>query len=813
MVWMRNAQAGTSLSKSLTFNNINQSTLNLMKISSIILTLFLSYAYCFGQETAKQEVNIGVLLDRQTEEIAPLFKQLSDEIKAVVGEDANVVFSDDQVLFNDLDIEKAEQNYQNLINSKVDIILAFGVINNVVVSRQEEHRKPTILFGAAPGDFAELDKTKSSSGIHNLVYLVTSQSFVEDLDVFSELYEYKRIGVAAEQELVNNLPVTQVLDNYFRDKDATYKLIPFLSAQNIIDNLGDVDALYLGGGFLLTDDEITTLSDALIEKGIPSFTASDVEDVKRGLMASNQTEETLEQIFRRIALSVEAIVNGQDAGDLPLYFESNQQLTINYNTADRLRVPLRYSLIATTTFVGDFNDATAEKQYNLLEVMHEAQSNNLTLLSSAKDVELSGQDVKTAKSNYLPELTASATSTYLDPDLASISNGQNPEYSTTGNVTVSQTIYAPAASANVRIQQDLNQAQQQTYNADRLDAIFNASGVYFNALLLKANLQITSSNLETTKRNLQIAQQNFESGQTSKADVLRFRSQLAQNMQALVEAINQLEQAFFSLNQVLNYPINRRIDVQDAALGEGVFEEYDYAELRDFLDNSALREPFVEFLVQKALENAPELKSLNYNLSATERNLKLAENGRFLPTLAVQGQYNWNISRGGVGTDVPVGFPSVPNTNYNVGLNLSIPIFQRNQQNINRQTALIQKDQLGLNRDNLELNIERNVNVAVLQLINQIANIELSKVSEATAKESLELTQEAYSSGAVTWVELIDAQDNYRNAQLANASAVYNYLLSAIELERYLGFFFLLQTAEANREFRQNFFAFLSTKN
>ena len=71
---------------------------------------------------------------------------------------------------------------------------------------------------------------------------------------------------------------------------------------------------------------------------------------------------------------------------------------------------------------------------------------------------------------------------------------------------------------------------------------------------------------------------------------------------------------------------------------------------------------------------------------------------------------------------------------------MSLPIFQQNQQNINQQTAQIQLEQLGFNFQNLNLIIEQNVNNAVLQLVNQIANIELSEVSVEAARESLDLT-------------------------------------------------------------------------
>ena len=77
-----------------------------------------------------------------------------------------------------------------------------------------------------------------------------------------------------------------------------------------------------------------------------------------------------------------------------------------------------------------------------------------------------------------------------------------------------------------------------------------------------------------------------------------------------------------------------------------------------------------------------------------------------------------------------------------------------------------------------------------VELINQIANIQLSKLAEETAKESLELTQTSYANGAVNIVQLLDAQINYLESQLSSSTANYNYLLRTMQLERYIGFFF-----------------------
>ena len=782
-----------------------------MKNNLFVLLILFCFFSVYGQ--VKPTFKVGILLDISNEESQSLlFDKLKNEIQAVVGEDATIEFPVDKVLINHFDLERAKSNHQTLLNDDTDIILAFGVMNNEVISKLNEHAKPTILFGSINSDLHELDLTQSTSKIKNFTFLIESESFQKDLEKFKELSNFQNLGIAVDAPITEILPFKETFDKILAGLDANYKLIPFDSVDDIIGNYDGLDAVYMAGGFFLSDEEVQKLAKSLIEEKLPSFTVNGPYDVKNGFMATMEAEENLDQIFRRIALSIEAYVNGTPLEELPIFIDFTHRLTINYSTAQAIGVPIKFSLIGETDFVGDAKNPLSEREYDLLTLINEVLEKNLSIQSAEKDVDLTKQDVKTAVANYIPSITASGTAAYVDPDLASISNGQNPEFSTSGNITLNQTLFSEAANANIAIQKKLQKAQEEQFNASQLDLIFDACNAYFNVLILKANAQIRMTNVDLTKRNLEIAEQNFDAGQSGKSDMLRFRSEMAQNTQVMVEAINQLEQGFLLLNQLLNNPTNYQIDVVEANFDDGLFKEYNYEDLFGLLDNPTLHEPFIDFLIEEAYKNAPELRSLDYSLQATDRSVKLNGYGRFLPTLALQGQYNSTFNRSGEGSTAPTSFSLVDNY-YNAGVSLSIPIVNQNLSNVNRQTALIQKQQLEINRDNLELGIAVNIRSGVFNLINQMSNIQLSKISEETAAEALDLTQASYASGAVNIVQLLDAQNNYLNAQLSRTNAVYNFLINTLQLERYLGNYFLLNSVEKNAEFKQRFFEFLNNRN
>jgi outer membrane protein len=202
------------------------------------------------------------------------------------------------------------------------------------------------------------------------------------------------------------------------------------------------------------------------------------------------------------------------------------------------------------------------------------------------------------------------------------------------------------------------------------------------------------------------------------------------------------------------------------------------------------------------------LKALAFNINATERDIQRNGARRYLPTISLQAQYNRNFDRSGSGTVAPPG-GRLLDDGHNVMLNFSIPLFNQNKFNINQQTAMIQKEQLEVNKQNLELSLARNVNLGVLDLTNQVSNISLSKISEQSAKETLGLTQLSYQAGEVNIVQLIDAQNNLFQTQLSRTNAIYNFIISSLQLERFMGYYFLLNSEEKNKQFRQEFFNYL----
>ncbi|UII74786.1 TolC family protein [Flagellimonas sp. HMM57] len=768
-------------------------------------------SFCLLQGLAAQEKSyrIGILLDANSTAIDSLVTEMKNEIKATVGEDAEVLFPKEIQLINKLDLQTAELQYNQLIKDDTDIILGLGVIIGDIIRRQKNHLKPTILLGGANRDMQLFDFDKETSGIPNFTYLLEQDSYKKDLQRLHKLTGFKKVGVLMEAEYLKVLPIAETFERISKEIGIDYKIIPLEKSQTLDKNLGAIDAVYLAGGFFLSEEALESLSKLFIEKRLPSFTLNNALQVKAGIMATRNPKDNFDNVIRRLAITVERYISGRPLEDLPILVDTQEGLLVNYNTADAIDLPVRYSMVSDTEFIGELTNANTQATYSLQNAIAQALGKNVALKSIEQNIALQEQEVKTAKNNYLPLVSANAAADFTDPDVADFGFGQTPERQTSGRIQLEQTLFSETVNANAAVQKHLRNAEQENYNAEELNTAFNVANAYFDILIGKANTEILRANVKTTQKNLMIAQQNFEAGISGQSDIFRFQSELAQNNQLMVEAFTQLEQRMIQLNQLLNNDVNAKIDIEEITLETSLLETLQYTDFNELLDNPVTREPFIAFLTKEALKNAPELKALEHTVKATERNIRLNGMGRFLPTIGVQAGYNSIFNRSGVGSSATDGFV-LPDNTYNASVVVSIPIFNRNQTHTNRQTAKIQKEQLEFNKRDSELTIGANVNNSILNVINQMANMDLSKVSEEAAKRSLALTQTSYAEGATTMVQLIDAQRNYLNAQLTQKTAIYSYLLSVLQVERSIGYFFMMQPQEVNSAFIAKF---LDTQN
>jgi len=132
----------------------------------------------------------------------------------------------------------------------------------------------------------------------------------------------------------------------------------------------------------------------------------------------------------------------------------------------------------------------------------------------------------------------------------------------------------------------------------------------------------------------------------------------------------------------------------------------------------------------------------------------------------------------------PFDFTSSP---YNLSLTVSMPLFDKFGREQRLQEAQIARQNAGYDVRRQELQMAADVTSAWTSLQAAYRTVGLQEQNAAAAQEALALAQERYRVGASTFVELVQARNDYERASTDRIGAVYDYHRAWAALENAVG--------------------------
>jgi outer membrane protein len=184
----------------------------------------------------------------------------------------------------------------------------------------------------------------------------------------------------------------------------------------------------------------------------------------------------------------------------------------------------------------------------------------------------------------------------------------------------------------------------------------------------------------------------------------------------------------------------------------------------------------VNDLVRQALQDRPDLKDLRLQQSADVRFAK-AEHDLYYPNVGVIGTAGF----------VPSGYATIPSRYGAVGLNVTIPIFNGGLFKARQAEAELKAKAANQNVSDLENRVTRDVRVAYLNAATALDRLSLTRELLQQAELAQDLAQSRYDLGLGSIVELSQAQLNVTSAQIANATALYDYQTQRVIVDYQIG--------------------------
>ncbi len=412
--------------------------------------------------------------------------------------------------------------------------------------------------------------------------------------------------------------------------------------------------------------------------------------------------------------------------------------------------------------------SAASQAWDIDKCVAYALEHNVTIKQRKADVESSEISVATAKSGYLPSVSAGISQSW------SLGRGLTSE-NTYANRNTSSTSWS--ASLNLPLFDGLSTPRQVSYakanlaatleqfEAAKENVTLNVITSYLQVLYNKELHEVALHQVELSKYEYTRQQALLEAGKIPEIDMLEAKSQVAQDELNAATSANDTRLALLDLAQLLE-------------LDE--IEGFDVAPLED--SGMMLEAP--DDVYAQALNINHGLKAARSNIFAAERSISLAKSG-YLPRLSFNaGIGSSYFTMSGVDSEP---FKTQMKNNYstNFGLSLSIPIFDGLSTRNSVRRAKVQHLAAQLQYEEVEQNLYKTIQQAYYQADGAHKRLKASVTASETADAAFDAMREKYNIGRATPTEYEQAKTRALRAKAESIQAKYEMIMRTRILDFY----------------------------
>jgi len=715
------------------------------------------------------------------------------ETTALVEREVDIRFPAAKRLSGDWKLEQIRAAIERLLaDPQVDIVITVGIIATHEICRRDDLPKPVIAPIAVDIEAQSLPVERGVdgrlvSGVTNLNYLTSPGTIMRDLRRFREIVPFSRVRIMTDAlfaEVIPEVPEAVIAGGKEFGVEIAPPVLVTGSADEALAQLPpDTEAVYVTPLHRMSSPEFDRLVAGLLERRLPSFSLLGRDEVEAGIMAGVRPQTDFSRMARRIALNVQRILQGEDAGGLPVTLELEEKLVINMATATSIGVFPRFRIAMEAEQIwGESREL--EGSLTLSQAVREAVDANVRLRSFERRVTAGEENVRRARSFLKPQLGVSTFGRQIDRDRAATSFGAQAQTTLGAELSLRQNIYSDGVFANLDISKDLQRSLELEWQVDRLDVALRAATAYLDLLRLETLERVERENVRLTESNLELARRREQIGFSGPADVYRWESRLATDRSRLIEAHSLIHIALVELNRVLDRPQEDLFEADPPSLVDPELIT-GFGRLNPYVDNAATFTLFKEFMVQDGLANAPELQAIDAAIAARERVRVAARRSLWAPDLSLIADVEHRAWRGGAGSTV---LPSQPvqtdDSIWAVSIVASLPLYAGGA----RKADVIQTTEelagLRLERVDVAQRVEQRVRTALYEISSTFPAIELAREAAAASERNLELVTDSYARGLVSVIDLLDAQNSALITAEFAANAEYDFILDLMDLQR-----------------------------
>ncbi|UCE26386.1 MAG: TolC family protein [Candidatus Coatesbacteria bacterium] len=386
-------------------------------------------------------------------------------------------------------------------------------------------------------------------------------------------------------------------------------------------------------------------------------------------------------------------------------------------------------------------------------------------------VEAASGGVEAARGAYFPTLTldAAVVKTVGVPERTiDIPLGLPVEFSVpmgfeeqiTAGATISQTLWAGGRITGAyRSAKERLRLAAADESLARAEVIYATKRAYYDLILAREVAAAEEASLENAQSHLAATEKRLAAGLVSRYETMRAEVEVVNVSAAVDDAYARVRAAELSLAARLNLPLDEPLDLTD-----GFAADRYPPDLETALATSADR---------------PELEKMTAEIKANERSIELAR-AADNPSLGVSARFEEYA------LDF-TGDPDLWDEKWTFTLGFSWPLFDGLATRGRVRSARAALDALRETETATAEAVELEVHVAYENALAAGKSARAGAENVALAEEALKIAETGYAAGTMSYLELLDARNALTTARLGYATALYNYNVALLDLERASG--------------------------
>ena len=423
-----------------------------------------------------------------------------------------------------------------------------------------------------------------------------------------------------------------------------------------------------------------------------------------------------------------------------------------------------------------FSTASAQKEWSLRECCDYAVEHNISIKQQQNQCRQKELQLSTAKNSRLPDLSGSLGQNF------SFGRGLTAENTytntNTSNTSLQLSTSVPIFTGfQIPNQIKLSQLNLEAATADlekaKNDIRMQVAKAYVQILYDMEIADVAHRQIEIDSAQVARLQAFVNNGKASEAELSSQKSTLANSRLTATQADNNCRLAILDLTQLLELPSPDGFSIVRPS-----------SESLDVLANMGLIGP--DAVYAEALGVKPEILSQQLKLKGTDHNIKIQQAANY-PSLSFSAGLGTNYyTTSGFPHDA-LGKQLENNFSQYIGLNLSVPIFNRFQTRNNIRNARIEQETQQLQLENTKKTLYKEIQQVYYNALNAQTKEKSSAEAVQSSRDAFQLVQAKYENGKATITEFNESKNNYLKAESDLVQARYENLYQHALLEFYRG--------------------------